>query len=178
MSLSNAGQFTSGGGLTSGAPSGSYRRSGHPLTSGVGESEQFMIGDEIDVQAPTAFRLAPRIYELSQTVAGGQPSAGSTDSAAALADLPLHLVFRESAPADRLRQCWVSDDATRWQWLLVVEQHRETVVGTLMAQAPPGAGGGGRLVWRANGAWDAFGRNSLYPERAGTGDVPLIVRAP
>jgi hypothetical protein len=152
--------------------------SGAPETSAKGDVEQFMIGDEIDVQAATAFRIAPRIYVLSQAPASGQSSPGKCDSSGAIADLPLHLVFRESAPGDRLRQCWVSDGDANWRWLLAVEQQGESVVATLTAEAPPTAGGNGRLAWRANGAWDPFGQNTLNPESAGTAAGTLIVRAP
>jgi len=176
MKDSKAGHLSSGMWLKSGRrlESGLHRGHVHPFTSGFGGGGDWLWGDEIEVDIPAAFRLSPRIYALARAECG---SDASVDQLARLADLPLHLVFHDSGPAESLRQCWFSDDSSCWKWQLVVEQHADEIVGTLSA-TPPESVSAKPLVWRGVG-WKAFGVNHLQPEQAtGTGAVPLCVRVP
>jgi hypothetical protein len=133
-----------------------------------------MVGEEIEVEAPMAFQLAPRLYELARTDSKQQCSK---DEIAALAELPVHLQFRESAPTVPLRQCWESDGASCWNWKLVVEQCGNSAAATLTATPPCGVSAT-PLTWRASAAWEPFGSNTVYPTAGAPGTMPLIVRVP
>jgi hypothetical protein len=162
--------FTSGAGVTS----GQFVTSGVPLGSAVPGSKIF-IGEEIDTKAPTAFRLAPRVYTLSCEGDGQRRLSGVI--ASAMAHFPIQLAFRELGPDERSRQCWSSAGSNPWHWQLVLEQNNESVVVALTASPPPGDFGK-RLSWRPTAVWEPFGTNTLRSDSVGNGVPPLVVRAP
>ena len=161
-------RLTSGRGLTSGF----YVYGDHPLTSGLGAPNPFMIGDGLDIPSAMPFRLSPRIYQVSRV---DDCQTASADVVAAFKDIPNHLVFRESPQHERFRQCWVSDDVCLWHWELVLVLTGKDVAATLKATAPSEFVGVRHLIWRADGIWDFFGSNRV--ESSGCADQALIVSA-
>ena len=169
-----SGKFTSGKFTSGKFTSGLFRSGLNSPMNCFGVPEEFMIGEKLDIEAAVPFRLAPRIYQVSCVEVACETDAG----VAALDDLPLLLVFRESTPQYRDRQCWVTDNVGSWQWELIVEQRDEIVAGTLTATPPCAEVGAEQLIWRSGQGWDPFGSNLLHPESARQGDVALVVRVP
>ena len=135
-------------------------------------SGSFLIGQQIDADAAVPFQLAPRIYKLSVA----QDTLRDAAAMIALADLPLHLTFREMT-YDHPRQCWFSDDSTQWYWQLVVERNHAGDTATLACSSSAHSTNDVR-TWRAASGWNPFGSNRLLMDESGKLNIALIVEAP
>src|SRR5262245_5162434 len=119
--------ITSGLRLTSGVRfTSGVLVSGKGLASGQAACE--FMGDEIDTQAPAAFRLAPRTYNL----AVAEETRQRTVRSEVLASLPLQLEFREASADECARQRWTSA-ANCWNWELTVEHDNGSLAVALTA---------------------------------------------
>lgn len=135
-------------------------------------SGSFLVGEQIDVDAPVPFQLAPRLYKLSVADDTRQAAAALV----ALADLPLHLTFREMA-TQHPRQCWLSDDSTDWHWELVVERNGAGIAATLTCSSSSHRTDDAH-TWRSRGGWNPFGSNRLRMDESDQLNISLIVEAP